>query len=140
MGCGSGKVQIIETNNIDNQINSLESFYKKIENELNRIEGLLEKYEKYDSSNTDCKITPKNYRFYSNLKSTYDEIKQIIDNYKKKEPINENNKIDYTNVTSIDLNEGKNILEKLKLCETQLNKTILEEIGNSLESKLLKKN
>jgi hypothetical protein len=144
-GVHNNNNKIIETNdeienknnNNDEQINSLESFYKKIENELNRIADL---FEKYDKGNKDCIITAKNYRFYLNLKFTYGKIKQIIDDYNKKVPINENNKIDYTNVTSIDLNEGKNMLIQLKLCETQQDKKILEEIGNSLELRLLKRN
>jgi len=123
-------------NENDNQFNSIESFYDKIENELNRIIDLLEQY---NSGNNESIITPKNYKFYMKLKFIYGKIKQILENYMNKEPINENNKIDFTN-KSIDLIEGSNILNQLKICENQQYKQILNEIDNSLELRLLKEN
>ena len=73
------------------------------------------------------------------LKFIYGKIKQILENFMNKEPINENNKIDFTNKT-IDLIEGSNILNQLKICENQQYKQILNEIDNSLELRLLKEN
>ena len=73
------------------------------------------------------------------LKFIYGKIKQILENFINKEPVNENNKIDFTNKT-IDLNEGNNILSQLKICENQQYKQILNEIENSLELRLLKDN
>ena len=126
----------IEKNKNDNQFNSIESFFETIENELNRIIDLLEKY---NSGNNESIITPKNYKFYMKLKFIYGKIKQILENFINKEPVNENNKIDFTNKT-IDLNEGNNILSQLKICENQQYKQILNEIENSLELRLLKDN
>ena len=126
----------IEKNKNDNQFNSIESFFEKIENELNRIIDLLEKY---NSGNNESIVTPKNYKFYMKLKFIYGKIKQILENFINKEPVNENNKIDFTNKT-IDLNEGNNILSQLKICENQQYKQILNEIENSLELRLLKDN
>ena len=73
------------------------------------------------------------------LKFIYGKIKQILENFINKEPVNENNKIDFTNKT-IDLNEGNNILNQLKICENQQYKQILNEIEKSLELRLLKDN
>ena len=126
----------IEKNKNDNQFNSIESFFETIENELNRIIDLLEKY---NSGNNESIVTPKNYKFYMKLKFIYGKIKQILENFINKEPVNENNKIDFTNKT-IDLNEGNNILSQLKICENQQYKQILNEIENSLELRLLKDN
>ena len=126
----------IEKNKNDNQFNSIESFFETIENELNRIIDLLEKY---NSGNNESIVTPKNYKFYMKLKFIYGKIKQILENFMNKEPINENNKIDFTNKT-IDLIEGSNILNQLKICENQQYKQILNEIDNSLELRLLKEN
>ena len=126
----------ININENDNQFNSIESFYDKIENELNRIIDLLEKY---NSGNNESIVTPKNYKFYMKLKFIYGKIKQILENFINKEPINENNKIDFTN-KSIDLIEGSNILNQLKICENQQYKQILNEIEKSLELRLLKDN
>ena len=131
-----GKENKININENDNQFNSIESFYDKIENELNRIISLLEQY---NSGNNESIITPKNYKFYMKLKFIYGKIKQILENFMNKEPINENNKIDFTNKT-IDLIEGSNILNQLKICENQQYKQILNEIDNSLELRLLKEN
>ena len=126
----------ININENDNQFNTIESFFEKIEYELNRIIDLLEKY---NSGNNESIITPKNYKFYMKLKFIYGKIKQILENFINKEPVNENNKIDFTNKT-IDLNEGNNILSQLKICENQQYKQILNEIENSLELRLLKDN
>jgi hypothetical protein len=126
----------ININENDNQFNTIESFFEKIEYELNRIIDLLEKY---NSGNNESIITPKNYKFYMKLKFIYGKIKQILENFMNKEPINENNKIDFTNKT-IDLNEGNNILNQLKICENQQYKQILNEIEKSLELRLLKDN
>jgi Zn-dependent oligopeptidase len=126
----------ININENDNQFNTIESFFEKIEYELNRIIDLLEQY---NSGNNESIITPKNYKFYMKLKFIYGKIKQILENFMNKEPINENNKIDFTNKT-IDLIEGSNILNQLKICENQQYKQILNEIDNSLELRLLKDN
>ena len=126
----------INMNENDNQFNTIESFFEKIEYELNRIIDLLEKY---NSGNNESIITPKNYKFYMKLKFIYGKIKQILENFINKEPVNENNKIDFTNKT-IDLNEGNNILNQLKICENQQYKQILNEIEKSLELRLLKDN
>jgi hypothetical protein len=126
----------ININENDNQFNTIESFFEKIEYELNRIIDLLEQY---NSGNNESIITPKNYKFYMKLKFIYGKIKQILENFINKEPVNENNKIDFTNKT-IDLNEGNNILSQLKICENQQYKQILNEIENSLELRLLKDN
>lgn len=126
----------ININENDNQFNTIESFFEKIEYELNRIIDLLEKY---NSGNNESIITPKNYKFYMKLKFIYGKIKQILENFINKEPVNENNKIDFTNKT-IDLNEGNNILNQLKICENQQYKQILNEIEKSLELRLLKDN
>ena len=126
----------ININENDNQFNTIESFFEKIEYELNRIIDLLEQY---NSGNNESIITPKNYKFYMKLKFIYGKIKQILENFINKEPVNENNKIDFTNKT-IDLNEGNNILNQLKICENQQYKQILNEIEKSLELRLLKDN
>ena len=126
----------ININENDNQFNTIESFFEKIEYELNRIIDLLEKY---NSGNNESIITPKNYKFYMKLKFIYGKIKQILENFINKEPVNENNKIDFTN-KSIDLIEGSNILNQLKICENQQYKQILNEIEKSLELRLLKDN
>ena len=126
----------ININENDNQFNTIESFFEKIEYELNRIIDLLEKY---NSGNNESIVTPKNYKFYMKLKFIYGKIKQILENFINKEPVNENNKIDFTNKT-IDLNEGNNILNQLKICENQQYKQILNEIEKSLELRLLKDN